>query len=263
LFQIDYLASTNNQLVVSLIYHRPLDDAWRESAESLKQTLACLGDVSIIGRSKKQKVVVGNDHVLETLSIKGRDYTFKQVENSFTQPNAIINVNMIEWVIEHLGNTSGDLLELYCGAGNFSVPLAKHFGRVFATEISKTSVAAAQYNITQNDIDNLIIARLSSEEFTEAYNQTRAFFRLKDIALEEYDFTTVLVDPPRAGLDHETLTLISQFNIIIYISCNPVTLADNLSTLGSTHHVQHLALFDQFPFTDHIETGVILRRTEN
>tara|TARA_Y100001949_G_scaffold175175_2_gene184374 strand:- start:279 stop:815 length:537 start_codon:yes stop_codon:yes gene_type:complete len=154
----------------------------------------------------------------------------------------------------------GDLLELYCGNGNFSVALADRFDRVLATEISKTSVAAAQVNIQDNGINNLIIARLSSEEFVQALRGERTFERLRDVELSEYDFRTVLVDPPRAGLDEESVKQIQGYDHIIYISCNPETLGNNLEQLTETHDVQRLALFDQFPYTHHIETGVFLKR---
>jgi tRNA (uracil-5-)-methyltransferase len=68
------------------------------------------------------------------------------------------------------------------------------------------------------------------------------------------------VDPPRAGLDNETLKLVAQFDTVIYISCNPDTLAANLEALDVTHEIKVCALFDQFPLTKHIESGVILRR---
>jgi tRNA (uracil-5-)-methyltransferase len=54
--------------------------------------------------------------------------------------------------------------------------------------------------------------------------------------------------------------LVSRFNKIIYISCNPNTLKDNLVQLSHTHTIQQFALFDQFPYTDHIEVGMILTR---
>jgi tRNA (uracil-5-)-methyltransferase len=260
LFQIDYLASTSHELVISLLYHKTLDDNWEKNAKSIVSSLSDLAKVSVIGRAKKQKVVIGNDFVNERLTIKGKQYEFKQIENSFTQPNAEMNIKMIEWVIDHTHSLDGDLLELYCGAGNFSIPLSDYFKNVLATEISKSSVLAAQHNIDVNRIENLSIVRLSSEEFTEAYKQTREFHRLKNISLKDYNFTTILVDPPRAGLDNETLKLVAQFDSVIYISCNPETLAANLVALDVTHKITESALFDQFPLTKHIESGVILRR---
>lgn len=260
LFQIDYLATTSNELVISLLYHKKLNEQWNAQALLLQNQLAHLGSVNIIGRARKQKVIIGNDFATEKLIIKNKCYSFKQIENSFTQPNAAININMIEWVIDNINQPDSDLLELYCGAGNFSIPLSHYFKQVLATEISKTSVNAAQFNIQANEIDNLVIARLSSEEFVEAFNKVRAFNRLANINLDNYHFSTVLVDPPRAGLDETTVALIARFDTIIYISCNQSTLVDNLAVLSTTHKVIKGALFDQFPFTHHMESGVILQK---
>ena len=89
---------------------------------------------------------------------------------------------------------------------------------------------------------------------------TRRFKRLAEFDLTSYQFDTVLVDPPRAGLDRDSVALVSQFNQIIYISCNPNTLQENLTELVKTHDIERFALFDQFPYTHHIEAGVILKR---
>ena len=109
-------------------------------------------------------------------------------------------------------------------------------------------------------ISNIEFARLSSEEFTQALEGTREFRRLADIDLASYNFSTVFVDPPRAGLDEGTCKLIERFERIVYISCNPDTLARDLSTLCQTHTLTALALFDQFPYTHHRECGVVLER---
>lgn len=260
LFQVDYLSTLTEELLVTMIYHKQLDEEWEAEIQQLKAAFPKHFNVNFIGRSKKQKVMLDNDFVIEKLSIKDKTYQFKQIENSFTQPNAKVNCSMIEWAMAQVNDKSRDLLELYCGSGNFSVPLASCFKSVLATEISKTSVNAAQFNIAANKINNLDIVRLSSEEFVEAMTGARKFKRLKDVNLSDYDFSTVLVDPPRAGIDDKTIALIQRFDNIIYISCNPLTLADNLQELSKTHKVKRAALFDQFPFTEHIESGVYLER---
>jgi tRNA (uracil-5-)-methyltransferase len=145
-----------------------------------------------------------------------------------------------------------------CTAGR--VIFQFHFDNVIGTEIAKPSVQAAQYNIEANGIKNLKIVRLSAEEFTEAMQGTRTFSRLEGIELNDYNFKTVLVDPPRAGLDMDSLKMIQAYENIIYISCNPDTLADNLTILSKTHDIVDAALFDQFPFTHHIEAGVLLSK---
>jgi len=206
--------------------------------------------------------MIYHDYITEELNVNGKTFRYRQVEGSFTQPNARVCEKMLGWACDVAQNLSGDLLELYCGNGNFTLPLSQHFRQVLATEVSKTSVYAAQWNIEANRRDNIKIARLSAEEFTEAYTQSREFRRLQEqgISLKEYGFSTIFVDPPRAGVDDETLKLVSQFDNIIYISCNPETLRANLDTLCQTHTVERAALFDQFPFTHHIESGVYLKK---
>ncbi len=260
LFQVDYLSTLTEELLVTMIYHKQLDEEWETEIQKLKAAFPSHFKVNFIGRSKKQKIMLDHDFVIEKLLINDKAYEFKQIENSFTQPNAKVNCSMIEWSIAQINDKSRDLLELYCGSGNFSVPLANCFKRVLATEISKTSVNAAQFNIAANNVKNLKIARLSSEEFVEAITGVREFNRLKDVDLNDYDFSTVLVDPPRAGIDDKTIALMQRFDNIIYISCNPLTLADNLNELSKTHQIKRAALFDQFPFTEHIESGVYLER---
>ncbi|GGF58677.1 tRNA (uridine(54)-C5)-methyltransferase TrmA [Alteromonas lipolytica] len=260
LFQVDFLSGLSQECVISLLYHRQLDDEWQTQAAALRTELNKDFKVSVIGRARKQKVILGEDFIVEKLPADGKTFQFKHIENSFTQPNAYVNTHMIEWAIAQSQGLTGDLLELYCGAGNFSIPLAAHFDHVVGTEIAKPSVDAAQFNIAINNIDNVQIARLSAEEFVEALAGKRQFERLKGINLTDKQFNTVLVDPPRAGLDPATCKMISQFDNIIYISCNPHTLVDNLQSLSETHTVARAALFDQFPFTDHMESGVLLKR---
>ncbi|MCQ9120205.1 tRNA (uridine(54)-C5)-methyltransferase TrmA [Rodentibacter pneumotropicus] len=261
LFQIDYLSTLSNQIIVSLLYHKPLTEGWQQAAEKLRGQLIELGfDVHLIGRASKQKICLNQDYVDEILPVAGRNYVYRQVENSFTQPNAVVNCKMLEWAIDCTTGSEGDLLELYCGNGNFSIALAQNFRKVLATEIAKPSVSAAQFNIAENNVNNLQIIRMSAEEFTQAMNGVRAFNRLKGIDLTAYECNTIFVDPPRAGLDPDTVKLVQSYDRILYISCNPHTLCDNLQELSKTHCIEKAALFDQFPYTEHMESGVWLIR---
>ena len=256
LFQVEFLTTLSGDALITLIYHKKLDDEWQVMAEALQAELG----FPIIGRSRKQKIVLERDYVIETLNIDGKEYKYKQIEGGFTQPNGEMNQKMLEWAKEISQPLAGDLVELYCGNGNFSVALADSYDNVMATEISKTSVNAAQYNIAENNIDNLIIARLSSEEFVQALQGQREFRRLEGIDLQSYDFKTTLVDPPRAGLDGESVKQTQAYDNIIYISCNPETLHNNLQEFTKTHEIKRFALFDQFPYTHHVECGVFLQR---
>ncbi|WP_421224027.1 tRNA (uridine(54)-C5)-methyltransferase TrmA [Aeromonas enteropelogenes] len=261
LFQIDYLSTQSGQIVVSLLYHRKLEAEWQQAAEALQADLCAKGfDLQLIGRAHKQKICLGNDFVVEQLNVAGRQFTYKQVENSFTQPNAAINEQMLGWALDVTRGSEGDLLELYCGNGNFSIALAQNFRKVLATEIAKPSVDSAQYNIAANGVDNLIILRMSAEEFTMAMRGEREFNRLKGVDLSAYQCNTIFVDPPRAGLDDATVKLVQDYDNILYISCNPETLQANMQVLGETHEIARFALFDQFPWTHHMEAGVYLKR---
>jgi len=137
--------------------------------------------------------------------------------------------------------------------------MAPMFRKVLATEVSKVSVAAAKHNAELNDADNVAFARLSSEELTLALDQGKEFMRLEDVPpLESYDLKTVLVDPPRAGMGPEVAKFVSRFERIVYVSCNPATLADDVRMLHDTHVVKRFAAFDQFPYTPHLECGALL-----
>lgn len=191
---------------------------------------------------------------------------FGAVTGAFSQPNAKVCEKMLTWASDMTENSHGeDLLELYCGGGTFTAALATNFRQVLATEVSKASVALANRCFEANNISNIKVARLSSEEFTEAYKGKKNFERLaiSKIVMKDYAITTVLVDPPRAGLDADTCKLISQFDKIVYISCNPETLARDVAILADTHEVKRVAAFDQFPYTHHLESGVYLVKKAN
>ncbi|WP_430462649.1 tRNA (uridine(54)-C5)-methyltransferase TrmA [Thalassolituus sp. LLYu03] len=261
LFQVEFLTTLSGDALISLIYHKALNEDWEAEARLLQTRLG----FPIVGRSRKQKLVLERDWVNETLQVDGRALHYRQIEGGFTQPNGGMNQNMLSWARAAADDINArvgehDLVELYCGNGNFSVALADKFRNVLATEIAKTSVNAAQINIADNQIDNLIIARLSSEEFVQALRGERTFSRLGGVDLSSYDFRTVLVDPPRAGLDDESVRQVQAYDHIIYISCNPETLRNNLEILTQTHTIEQFALFDQFPYTEHTETGVVLSR---
>ena len=256
LFQVDFLSGLSGEVLVTLIYHRPLDEHWQAAAQAIAQQLS----INIIGRSRKQKLVLSRDYITEKLHADDRGFAFRHYENSFTQPNAAVNEKMIDWACAQVKECDGDLLELYCGCGNFTIPLSAYFPRVLATEVSKTSVQAAQENCSLNDVHNIDVVRLSAEEISAALKGLRPFRRLAHLDLAEFDLKTVFVDPPRAGLDDFTRDMVNEFDRILYISCNPQTLLRDLEHLCQNHRIKSLAFFDQFPYTTHMECGVFLDR---
>ncbi|QFU00958.1 tRNA/tmRNA (uracil-C(5))-methyltransferase [Halomonas sp. THAF5a] len=259
LFQVEFLTTLTGEALVTLIYHRRLDEAWEAEARALQERLG----IMIIGRARKQRLVLERDHVWERLTVGDDALVYQQVENSFTQPNAEICRAMLAWARDVTqGSQKGDLVELYCGNGNFTVALAGNFRRVLATEISRTSVASARINLEANGIDNAEVGRMSAEEFAQALKGEKGGRRVAEMSLDDYAFSTVLVDPPRAGLDEASCRQLSEYERIVYISCNPETLAENLETLTRTHEIRRFALFDQFPWTHHCECGVLLVRRD-
>ena len=256
LFQIDFLATLSGELLLTLIYHRRLDEDWEAAARELAADLG----VQLIGRSRQQKIVLERDALLEAFEVDGQVVRYQHVEGAFTQPNGEVNRQMLSWARAQSAGVGGDLLELYCGNGNFTMALAPLFRRVLATEVSKTSVKAAQYAIEANGLSNIALVRMSSDEISRALAGTETFQRMAEINLAEYAFSTLLVDPPRAGLDEQTIELARRFDRILYISCNPQTLKENVMALHDTHQISAAAVFDQFPYTHHLESGLVLTR---
>jgi tRNA (uracil-5-)-methyltransferase len=256
LFQVDFLATLSGELMITLIYRQPIGPRWEAAARSLADELK----VQVIGRSRGRKLTLDRDWLLEEFELNGRTLRYQQIEGSFSQPNGGVNRQMLAWACRQASGLGGDLLELYCGNGNFTMALAPLFERVLATEVAKSSVRAAQYNLDANGISNVALARLSSEEISAALTFGKTFTQLQGIDLAQYRFSTLFVDPPRSGLDAQTLELASRFEHILYISCNPQTLRDNVEALAATHRIAASAVFDQFPYTAHLECGLLLTK---
>ena len=258
LFEVRFVTTQSENAVLTLCYKCPIKPEWQAEAEIAATKL----QVKIVGRSRKVKQIAGGDEVIEEIyKIKDRSLKYYQTEGAFSQPNAKVCEKMLEWALDATANSnSRDLLELYCGGGTFTAALAQNFRKVLATEISKASVELATKTFEANGVQNVKIVRLSSEEFSEAFEEKRTFQRLQDtgIVFSDYDISTVLVDPPRAGLDTATCNLLCRFDKIVYISCNPETLARDVAIMSTTHSVEKVAAFDQFPYTHHLEGGVLL-----
>ncbi|EGH7304878.1 tRNA (uridine(54)-C5)-methyltransferase TrmA, partial [Campylobacter coli] len=252
LFGVEFLA-TKNELSTTLLYHKNIELIYNDL-----NNLSLELDANLIARSKGKKLVFKKENLRQELDIQGRKIFYKFNNDCFIQPNTSINEKMITWVCENLKTQERkDLLELYCGYGNFTVALAIFFNNVLATEISKSNINFALLNCKINNISNIHFTRLSSEELSQALKKEREFFRLKDIDLDNFNFSHILVDPPRAGLDKSVIDLIKNYENIIYISCNPISLKENLKELALTHKVEKFALFDQFVNTPHLECGVL------
>ena len=257
LFQVEIQVSRKGECFISLIYHKLLDSNWIEKAQILSKKIQS----SVIGRSKNQKLVIGKDYVIETYDANGNEFQIKLYEQCFSQPNPDICDHMLSWV-SHNQRSKSDIVELHCGLGTFTVILSQMFSKVLCTENSRPSIKALEINMKDNCISNVNFGRLSGIETLEALNRKREFTRLQHVNLQGYKINTLFLDPPRSGLDSLTIDLIKEINFqqLIYFSCNFQSLKSNILDLLSTYQVEKAAFFDQFPYTDHIETGVILKR---
>ncbi|MBO5567046.1 MAG: tRNA (uridine(54)-C5)-methyltransferase TrmA [Succinivibrio sp.] len=264
LFEIDFLSNKKGELIITLIYHRKLDElSWQKEAEVLRDLLSKRGlYVNFVARSKKQKILVSTDSLIEEIATDRQKFMLKQTEGNFSQPNISACENMVNFARKCCKDQSDkDLLELYCGSGTFTVCLAGLFKKVLATEVSRTPTENALFNIRNNEITNTQIVRLSAVEVAQALENIRKFRRLElaEININDYNFSTLFIDPPRSGLQYkEALDFTAKFDRIIYISCGKESFASDLKYLQKTHTVSKLAFFDQFPYTEHLESGALL-----
>jgi 23S rRNA (uracil1939-C5)-methyltransferase len=162
------------------------------------------------------------------------------------------NPNLIEKMIETaIGDAKGETaVELFCGVGLFSLPLAKRFEKVFAVESNETSIEFAKKNAELARIENIEFTAQDAGEFFDEFPPQNVEF--------------VLVDPPRTGVERTTLDeIINQKpNQISYVSCDPATLARDLKILTENgYEIEKIDAFDLFPQTHHIETIAILRKS--
>ena len=252
LFQINFRTS-GIKVLATLIYHTSLQEEWIQAAKAIQDSIE---NLSIIGRSKKQKVLIGAEDLEVLSSYDNSNFKILQNDLVFFQPNFYLYSLMISFISKQLDEPM-DLLELYCGCGGFTLPLASIFEKVFATENNKHSIELLKKSIKLNNLLNIETARLSDNETASALANERPFRRLKNIDIQSYKFSHILVDPPRAGLSAETINLSAQFKNIIYISCNPETFLRDIVKLDRT--INSIGIFDQFANTKHLEVIAILK----
>jgi tRNA (uracil-5-)-methyltransferase len=250
LYGIDFLSNANGELIVTLIYHRKVDETIAPDIKILKDKFT---HCDFIVRRKGKKYVFDKDYLIDEIDIDEKTYKYKIIENTFTQPNREMSKKMIKWAKDYTKSLNGDLVELYCGNGNFTIPLSENFNKVIATEISQQSIDAAFFNADINDVNNITFLALSAADFSRLKSE-------KSPLLAKYKLKNILIDPPRAGLDDKSRKFVDEFENIIYISCNPETLKRDLETLTQGRKVLSFAFFDQFPWTNHMECGVVLQK---
>lgn len=253
LFQVNFRSNNDGDILVTLIYRKPINDDLCKSIDKISKSLGIMINV----RSKKKLYKTHAIDFYERFNSKSLNLKIFQSDKTFFQPNKYIYPKMYEF-IENIIDSPRDLLELYCGVGSFSLPLSHKFKKVFASENNRESINMLKKSLVINNITNVCVARLNAEEVTEVFSGKK-FNRMKDIKIDEYSFSHILVDPPRCGLDNNVIKLINNFENLIYISCNPDTYINDLKLLKN-FKIKDIAIFDQFTNTDHLEIVSILKK---
>lgn len=191
---------------------------------------------------------------VERLSGKGcweeriADGTMALSAPSFFQVNTVGAERLVELVLEGLSPTDQDeAMDLYCGAGTFTLPLARSCGFVSAVESYGPAVRDLRRNLERSGLDNVdAVGGDAGREFPDT------------------DADVIVVDPPRAGLAQEVVDQLSQqpARAIAYVSCDPATLARDLARFEDAGAFEPMRVtpVDLFPQTFHVETVTILRR---
>ena len=181
-----------------------------------------------------------------TYALPQENLAFQFHPTDFTQVHAGLNRLMVARALELLALTAEDsVLDLFCGLGNFSLPLAKYCAQVIGVEGSKTMVARAEMNALANGLTN-------TRFFCADLDKNESLKMLKD-----YQFTKLLIDPPRSG----ALEIVRQMDklapqCLLYVSCNPVTLARDAEILvhQKGYQLRAAGVMDMFPHTAHVES---------
>lgn len=208
--------------------------------------------VEIEAASSGEKVSLYSSEIVEPTE----EISFSLGENryfydaqSFFQGNLLLIEALVETALQ--GASGSTALDLYCGVGLFTLPLARAFEKVFGVEASEKAIESARKNVEHARLEN---AQFSAQPVGEWLTE-------KAEELAGIDF--ILLDPPRAGTEKETIEQILKLEPkqISYVSCEPSTLARDLRRLcESVYEIESITALDLFPQTHHVETVVRLKR---
>ena len=220
-------------------------------------TSSCEDDINILNylhvNIKNLKTVIFNDMI-----IYGDGY-IKQVTNglmfncsskSFFQVNTIQTEKLYETAIKLAGIKDTDIvLDLYCGTGTITSILSGYAKKVIGIEIVEDAIIDAKNNLKINNINNVKFI---------CGDATKEISKIKE------NIDTIFVDPPRKGVDRKAIAVMKKMlpKKIVYISCNPVTLARDLSYLTDLYNVKKVVPVDMFPNTSHVECVTLLQRKD-
>ena len=187
-------------------------------------------------------LVYGKENIIANLD----DFQFYVSKDSFFQVNMDVALKLYNKVLEYLDKALGKrVLDLYCGTWTISLFLSKYFDEVTGIEINEEAVKCAFLNKKLNNVSNV---RFICGDVSKEIHNLKA--------------DNIVVDPPRSGLTIEGINDILKINPdrVVYVSCDPMTLARDLKLLKEKYIVQEVTLFDMFPWTYHVESVCLLLR---
>jgi len=195
---------------------------------------------------KRNVVLYGNGHIQDTLG----EYTFNIYPMSFYQTNPIQTEVLYNKAIEYANLKKEDVLcDLYCGIGTIGIFASKYVKSVFGIEIVEEAIEAAKENAKMNGVDNI---EFMTGDVEQVFGK---MLKEKNITP-----TVIIVDPPRKGLDTTTIDTLLNLEVsrLVYVSCNPATMARDLKLLEKKYEVKEIQPVDMFPFTSHVECCSVL-----
>ena len=221
---------------------KPLVDALADRIPNIKSIINTINN-------KKSNIASGTSKLLygeECIDEKIGDYTFKISANSFFQTNSYQVKELYDYIIKTAEFKKSDIVyDLYCGTGTIGIYLAKNVKHVYGIEIVEDAIKDAKINAEINDINNIDFYCGDLKDILDS-----------DTMDNIENPTTVIVDPPRPGLHPNTVKNLIKLSPkkIIYVSCNPATMARDIEILISENYsIKDLQPLDMFPHTPHIE----------
>jgi len=219
-----------------------------------EDTVQSLMETGISGIAFENGDSVGKDYV--TLDLNGLRYSVTPW--SFFQSHWSLNREVVEEVIRQLTPMEKTrVLDLYAGAGNFSLPLSRIAQEVVAVEENSYAVEDGRRNLVLNGIKNCIFVhgRVGKNLMSKKKDAVTKLF-------EEPTYGCVILDPPRTGLPTDCIKKVMDGGSerVVYVSCNPATLARDVKKMREQYDVESVRMVDFFPNTYHIEALTFLRR---
>ncbi|MCX5782930.1 MAG: RsmD family RNA methyltransferase [Elusimicrobia bacterium] len=191
----------------------------------------------------------GSGFITEKMFLDGRELSFRISPKSFFQTNTRSAEKLYLYVRKIIADLRpANVFDLYGGAGGFSLAVCDIAQRCFCVEAVTEAISDGKENAKLSCAHNIEFIRQKTEDF------------LTGAKISESD--VIIADPPRAGFHPKALKAVMEANpkALIYISCNPQSLARDLKALAQSYKIYSSSGFDLFPHTEHVETAIFLKK---